>query len=242
MNIINSVSNANKTSFKGCIIKRIAKTGEIGEALSIGCDFLGKAVIVPAVIMKVSKEPKEKKEYSAFKNPVAAVIQLALEVPVLLVGSKIIEKAADKGFFDKKNSDFSYNQKKFKEDFIKLLEELKLNNNLAQKIKEQGYSKNIASEFCDFIKTVNNKTTKDKLNLAFSKFEAAYKNQFHLKNRICFLFALVLTPLLCAIENYIHPKVMKKVYNYEHTHQKLVHNILKPDMKKFMANIGKKNK
>ena len=55
--------------------------------------------------MLASKEPVEKKEYSALKNPVAAIIQLALEVPVLLLGSKAIEKAANKGLFDKGKRD-----------------------------------------------------------------------------------------------------------------------------------------
>lgn len=51
------------------IADKFAKMGNIGEGASIAADFLGKAVVVPAVIMAASKEPAEKKEYSAFKNP-----------------------------------------------------------------------------------------------------------------------------------------------------------------------------
>lgn len=240
--------NVNKINLKNIsLIQKFAKTGEIGEGWSIACDFIGKAVIVPAVIMGVSKEPKEKKEYSAFKNPVAAVIQLFLEVPVLIGGSKIVETLADKGYFDKTDSGFSYNQKKFKEEFLNVFEKNIVGktgqnkNKLIEKIKTQGYSKQIAQEFDDFIKTADSSIQKELIPV-FKKFETTYKNQFHLKNRICFLGAIILTPLLCAIENYLHPKIMKKIYNYEYNHQKIKPHHKFLNINQFIEKTGNKKR
>lgn len=234
MNGINAIKGNYPQNFCGAnIAKRFAKMGEIGEGASIACDFLGKAIIVPAVIMSVSKEPKEKKEFSAFKNPVAAVIQLALEVPVLIGGSKVVEKLADKGYFDKENSAFTYNQKKMRKSFVSLFKKLQpQKEEFIEKINKQGYSKHLAEDFHEFIKTVDPSVRKE-LGASFRKFENAYKNQFHLKNRLCFLTALILTPLLCGIENYIHPKIMNKVYKYEHDHEKIKTHSLFPSISKF---------
>ena len=76
MNINRISANNTKPAFKGglaAIQKNAAKTFAniegIGEGASIAFDFLGKAIVVPAVIMLASKEPVEKKEYSALKTP-----------------------------------------------------------------------------------------------------------------------------------------------------------------------------
>lgn len=201
------------------IAKGFAKMGDIGEGASITCDFLGKAVVVPIVVMAASKEPKEKKEYSAFKNPVAAIIQLALEVPILLGGTKLIGDLADKGFFDKKNSDFSYNEKKFKKEFIDCFEnQAKADENLKkhskdfiEKVKSKGCTKNVIDDFDEIIKKTG-ENTGEILKKSFKGFETAHKNKFHLQNRLCFIAAIALTPLLCEIEDYLHPKIMHALY------------------------------
>ena len=215
---VQNQTSINNTPFQGGanitskIAKSFAKAGDIGEGTSIACDFLGKAVVVPAVIMLASSEPKDKKEFSAFKNPVAAFIQLGLEVPVLAIGSKIVGDLADKGFFDKaKNAKngFSYNEKLQKEKFIDTFEKMadtapSIKNKsmeFIEGVKNKGYSKKAAEDIVEIT-----------LMTSFKNFEHARQNKFHLQNRICFVAALALTPLLCAIENYIHPKIMNKIY------------------------------
>ncbi len=139
-------------SGKDCQI--IFKNGTDGT--SIACDFFGKALIVPAVIMASSKEPQDKKEFSAFKNPVAATIQLALEVPLLAVSSKIIENAANKGMFDIEGSDFSYNEKLKKKEFIDEFEKCANTSkdtsmDFLDDLKSKGYSIKVQEQFDDMI-------------------------------------------------------------------------------------------
>ena len=128
MKVQNNISINNQTNFTGAsklsekIAKKFAKAGNIGEGTSIACDFLGKAVVVPAVIMLASSEPKENKEFSAFKNPVAAFIQLGLEVPVLMAGLKNMGGFVRKRLFfitKKAKKSFFYNEKNTKEKIIK---------------------------------------------------------------------------------------------------------------------------
>ena len=225
---VQNQTSINNTPFQGGvnitskIAKSFAKAGDIGEGTSIACDFLGKAVVVPAVIMLASNEPKDKKEFSAFKNPVAAFIQLGLEVPVLAIGSKIVGDLADKGFFDKaKNAKkgFSYNEKLQKEKFIDTFEKMadtapSIKNKsmeFIEGVKNKGYSKKAAEDIVEILDGADDKI-KNTLMTSFKNFEHARQNKFHLQNRICFVAALALTPLLCAIENYIHPKIMNKIY------------------------------
>ena len=227
MNVQNQPS-INNTTFMGAanvsskIAKSFAKAGDIGEGTSIACDFLGKAVVVPAVIMLASDESRENKEFSAFKNPVAAFIQLGLEVPVLMAGSKIVGDLADKGFFDNSKNvkkGFSYNEKQQRQNFVDTFEKLadgseKLKNNsreFIKGIKEKGYTKKAAEDIVELLNGADDRV-KNAAMTSFKNYEHARQNKFHLQNRICFVAALVLTPLLCAIENYIHPKIMNKIY------------------------------
>ena len=100
---VTGLNNSHNFCGKGAFInkaqnfaaKNFAKIDEIGEATNIALDFSGKAILVPLIIMMTSKEEKETKEYSALKNPVAATIQLAIEAPLLAIGSKIISTLAN---------------------------------------------------------------------------------------------------------------------------------------------------
>lgn len=217
---LNSYQNSHNQSFKGniknpsFIAKKLSKMGEIGEGASIACDFLGKALVVPTVIMLASDEPKEKKEYSAFKNPVAAVIQLALEVPVLGFGTKLVGDLADKGIFDKKDSDFSYNEKLAKEKFLDIFEKNYKNKNTTDfidSVKNNGYSKKIAQDFKTITKDFDENSLKA-IKDSFGHLQKTHKNKFHLQNRLCFLAALLLTPVLCKFEDFLHPKIMGLIY------------------------------
>lgn len=228
MKVQNTTSLYNCPKFKGApqnAVSKVAKTfadmGEMGEGVSIACDFLGKALVVPFVIMMASDEPKDKKEFSALKNPVAATIQLGLEAPVLFFGSKLIGKYANKGFFDKNPDEFSYNEKLFRDKFVKTIEQVsnaddtvkEMAPDLIENLNKNGYTKKMADEFSQTLQTLGD-SAKAPLKDSFRRFEKAYKNQFHLKNRICFVAALTLTPILCAIENWAHPKIMNKIYEH----------------------------
>ena len=204
--------------------KTFAKMGDIGEGTSIACDFFGKALVVPLVIMATSKEPQDKKEFSAFKNPVAAVIQLALEVPILAAGSKIIGECANKGMFDLKGSNFSYNEKLKRTKFINVFQKYapslkEKSKGFLDEVKSKGYSNKIIEQFDDITANLN-EPTKKIIKGSFKEYEKTYKNLFHLKNRLCFAAALVLTPLLCALENKIHPAIMDKIFKLQHLDRK----------------------
>lgn len=251
---VQNQTSINNTPFQGGanitskIAKSFAKAGDIGEGTSIACDFLGKAVVVPVVIMLASSEPKDKKEFSAFKNPVAAFIQLGLEVPVLAIGSKIVGDLADKGFFDKaKNAKngFSYNEKLQKEKFIDTFEKMadtapSIKNKsmeFIEGVKNKGYSKKAAEDIVEILDGADDKI-KNTLMTSFKNFEHARQNKFHLQNRICFVAALALTPLLCAIENYIHPKIMNKIYE-KRAAKNLNRMVDMPDFNTFLTNSKK---
>ncbi len=219
LNYNTPVFKGKSVNFQKKVANSFAKIDGIGEGASIAFDFLGKAAVVPAVIMLSSKEPKEKKEYSAFKNPVAAVIQLALEVPILFFGGIGIEKAANKGVFDTKDST-RYNEKLHKDIFIKELknsvqEENDDIKNIIDTLDKKGLSRKMKENIEDFIKTTPN-DSKDVLNKAFSEYKNAHTNLYHLKNRLCFVAAIILTPIICALENKLHPIIMDKIYEEEH--------------------------
>ncbi len=229
-----------------------AKIDGIGEGASIAFDFLGKALVVPAVIMISSKEPKEKKEYSAFKNPVAAVLQLALEVPILFFGSAAIEKAANTGKFDTETSN-RYNEKLHKDIFVKELQNSFTNdeNNIKQinetlnTVDKKGLSRKEIETFEDLIKTAP-VDKKDILEKTFSEYKNAHTNLYHLKNRLCFAFAIILTPLICYLENKLHPIIMDKIYEEEHRIEEKKHpkaKIISPvSIDTFIQNLKNINK
>lgn len=222
-----STNNTNPAFKGGCAVlqRKFANTfaniDGIGEGASIAFDFLGKAVVVPAVIMLASKEPKEKKEYSALKNPVAAIIQLALEAPILFFGSKVIENMANKGLLDKRQNK-QYNEKFFKDSFISTLEDtvkenptdIKKARGLIDNINAKGLTKKIAETAEILIETLPEKS-KDLAKKAFQNYSTAHKKLYHLQNRLCFAAAIILTPLICALENKLHPIAMNKIYEKE---------------------------
>jgi len=228
-----STNNTNpaQTGFKGGrarvaakIARAFSKIDGIGEGASIACDFLGKAAVVPAVIMLSSREPKEKKEYSALKNPVAAIIQLALEVPLLMFGSKAIENAANNGVLDK-NGERIYNEKFHRDAFISSMRNAAQSNaetaleaeNIVKLIDKKGLKRITAESIEDFIEK-SPANLKEGLKISFKNYSDSHKKLFHLQNRLCFAAAIALTPLLCALENKIHPIVMDKIYKEEEKH------------------------
>ena len=228
---INSINNINYTghtnilkNIKCACGEKFAKIDEIGEGTNIALDFLGKALIVPAIIMLTSKEDKDKKEYSALKNPLAATIQILLEAPILMLGSKFIENLANKNKLDSPKGDFSYNEAAAKEFFIEKLKfATKENSDLAKnchklvdRLNKKGLGKNLKE---DFEQTFENygENYKKCLKEALEKLDTTHKNLYHLQNRICFLAAIVLTPLLCKAEDYLFPKVMNLIINKKET-------------------------
>ncbi len=218
MKVKNPTPINNTPSFHGraSLGKRFAqsmsKFDQFGEGTNISIDFLGKAILVPAVIMGATNEPKEKKQYSAIKNPIAAFIQLALEVPILYFGTKLIGKYANKGKLDKAGSEFSYNEKAAKDNFLKIFENTsnieKERNGLIEKINKKGLTKRLTDELDEVVTKANSSALKK----GFESYKASHKRLYHLQNRLCFAAALVLTPALCALENWAHPKVMDKFF------------------------------
>ena len=198
--------------------KYFSKFEQIGEGSNIALDFIGKAVLVPAIIMTTSKEEKEKKTYSAIKNPIGATIQLILEVPLLMFGSKYIEKVANKGELDVKNSTFSYNEKGATDTFLKKAQELTENNKdfkgasseFLKKIKEKGFSNTLKDDFDDIIANFDEDKVKEVVK-SFKNMELAHRRLYHLQNRLCFAAALILTPVICGFENFLHPRVMNLI-------------------------------
>ncbi len=222
---INSTNNINYKGYSGIIknIKRaagnkFAQIDQIGEGVNIALDFAGKAVLVPATIMVASKEDKGKKEYSALKNPVAATIQLMMEVPILMLGSKFIENLANKNKLYKPKSGISYNEKAAKDFFVKTLNEAGQSNSslkeacieLVEKLNKKGYSRNLKEDFEQAIQT-HGADFKKPLKEALSNLDTTHKNLYHLQNRTCFIAAIILTPILCKAEDYFFPKVMNLI-------------------------------
>lgn len=206
-------------NLKSAAADSFARIDQIGEGTNIALDFIGKAVVVPAVILAVSKEDKEKKEYSALKNPVAATIQLLMEVPILMAGSKFIEKLANSGALDPKTGAKLYNENEAKKMFLYLVQQASQNDEtfaqkskeLVEKLEKEGLSKNIKENFENLIKNSKNNTDKKLLSAALSGYDCTKKRLFHLQNRVCFIAALALTPILCKAEDFIFPKIMNLI-------------------------------
>lgn len=235
---INPINNINYKghqsilkSVKRAAGEKFAQIDQIGEGTNIMLDFLGKAVVVPTTIMLVSKEDKEKKKYSALKNPVAAVMQLSMEAPILMLGSKFVEKLANENKLYKKGSRISYNERAAKEEFISIFNAACLDNptmkkngaELIEKLNKKGLSKSLKEELQELINNYG-KNFKKPLNQALVNFDKTHKNLYHLQNRVCFAAAIILTPLLCKAEDYFFPKVMsllgKKSQNSQKTQKR----------------------
>ncbi len=225
---LNRINNAyNKTNFRAAIptkkiqeatSKYFSKFEQIGEGTNIALDFIGKAVLVPAIIMTTSKEEKEKKTYSAIKNPIGATIQLILEVPLLMFGSKYIEHVANKGQLDVKDSTFSYNEKSATDNFLKTAKEIEEKDStfkesakeLIGKIEEKGFSNFLRDDFDDIMANFDEEKMKELVE-SFKKMELSHRRLYHLQNRLCFAAALILTPIICGFENFLHPRVMNLI-------------------------------
>ena len=170
MKVQNTTSLYNCPKFKGApqnAVSKVAKTfadmGEMGEGVSIACDFLGKALVVPFVIMMASDEPKDKKEFSALKNPVAATIQLGLEAPVLFFGSKLIGKYANKGFFDKNPDD---SEKVFAQNPDMILNLIQTRRSV-RKYKQENVSPETIQKLKDMLKWVPTGCNYHRLHFSF---------------------------------------------------------------------------
>lgn len=203
---------------KHAAVEKFSQVDNIGEGTNIALDFAGKAALVPATIMIASKEDKEKKQYSALKNPIAATLQLMMEVPILMWGSKLVEKLANQGKLDKPESGFSYNEKLYKDEFISALNQAaktdenfsKKTPELLERLNKKGLGKNLKEDFVELIESSAEDTAKT-LKKSLDNYDGAHKRLYHLQNRICFAAAIVLTPLLCKAEDYFFPKIMKKI-------------------------------
>ena len=205
--------------FRYTLGEGFAKIDQIGEGTNIALDFIGKAVIVPAVILAVSKEDKEKKEYSALKNPVAATIQLLMEVPILMACSKFIEKLANSGALDPQTGIKHYNESEAKKLFLHFAERASENDKtfeekskeLITRLDKEGLTKKLKEDFEILIKNLKNPTDKKLLGSALEGYNHTKKMLFHLQNRISFIAALALTPVLCMAEDFIFPKIMNLI-------------------------------
>ncbi len=236
---INSLNNDISYQGRSKIVKNIkhaagecfAKIDNIGEGTNIALDFLGKAILVPAVILSVSKEDKETKEYSAIKNPIAATLQLMMEAPILMFGSKFVGKLANEGKLDpvaadigklKKNGKINpdanqilYNEKKAKNTFLYLAERAakhdeefeKSTRGLIKKLEEGTLNKELKREFTNAIEKIANDIDKRNVSAALNGYDITQKRLYHLQNRVSFLMAIILTPLLCKAEDFLFPKI-----------------------------------
>lgn len=222
---INSANNINYKghsgivkNFKRAAGEKFAKIDQIGEGTNIALDFAGKAVLVPATIMLVSKEDKEKKEYSALKNPVAAIFQLLMEVPILILCSKYVENLANRNKLNKIGGKISYNEKSAKENFIKALnkasgENLELEKSckeIVEKLNKKGFGRIIKEDFEQAIENFGGNYKKE-LKESLKNLDLTHKRLYHLQNRVSFVAAIALTPILCKAEDYFFPKVMNKI-------------------------------
>ena len=236
---INSLNNNTNFQGRSRIVKNIkraagehfAKIDKIGEGTNITLDFLGKAVLVPLVIMTVSKEDKEKKEYSALKNPIAATLQLIMEAPILMLGSKFVEKLANDDKLDSVAGEKLYNEKEAKNTFLYLVkrtarydEEFEKNTRgLIKKLEKDSLSKELKKEFTNAIEKIANDIDKRNVSAALSGYELTQKRLYHLQNRVCFLMAIILTPLLCKAEDFLFPKItnliIKQPQGQKHKHK-----------------------
>ncbi len=202
--------------------EKFSKIEQLGESMNIALDFSGKAVLVPATIMLTSKEDEEKKQYSAFKNPIAATIQLLMEVPILFFGSKLIEKLGNQGKLDPKDGSTSYNASKAKEALIETIKNTFENEEPMRKANAHKHIEKLETKQLtrvlkeDVVEFFENSKGKDKevlktLKDAMENYDVTNKKLFHLSNRLCFATAIILTPLLCLVEDYTFPKIMNMI-------------------------------
>lgn len=240
MKITNSINNGislNKKSppavFRGLPAKKITdfflKNGNVGEKTSVLIDIFGKAVLVPIVIIfnGFSKQPKEEKKYSAIKNPTAALIQLGLEVPIFYYATKGVKNLANKGLLDK-DPNFSYNAKLHKNIFIESLDRLIKSNppnpkiakeitGLRSQLDKKGLTQKLIHDFNQVISKITSNSSsmnlKNQTKDALNNYNTVNKRLFQLGSRFSFLAALLLIPVVCGIENWLHPKIMKILDN-----------------------------
>ena len=224
---VNNIRNgriATTAMFRGSPINKItqffSKHENVGEASSILIDILGKGLLVPLVIMSnpFSKQSKEDKKYSAIKNPISATIQLGLEVPIFYFASKGARKLANQGLLDK-GRDFSYNAKSARDTFIASFDDmLKSSPPKGAEIKHIAKLKQTLSKTRPPRKTIqelnqiissSSTHLKQQAKKSLDNFNTTHKRLFHLESRFSFIVAMLAIPFVCALENWLHPKVME---------------------------------
>lgn len=209
-------SSGKFSSLKNKAVKYFSSADSFGEGTSIAMDFLGKALVVPALILMSpsKKSTQDEKFFVAAKNPVGAGIQLAMEVPVLLGVSKWIENLAQKGILDGGEKDFSYNTKAAKEEFIKAANNFFRNDNaigaemkpFMDKLEEKGPTRKLLFEFSDVLQKLPQEIKTSLDNLKF-----AQRRLYHLQNRVAFTGAVLMAPVIGILESKIHTKIMNSM-------------------------------
>lgn len=208
------------SSLKNKAVKYFSGADSFGEGTNIAMDFLGKALVVPALILASpsKKTTKDEKVFVAAKNPVGATIQLAMEVPILLGVSKWIENLAQKGILDGDKKDFSYNTKARKEEFVKAVNTaLEKDGALSvemrpfmDKLEKKGLGRKLLFEFSDVLE----KLPQD-AKMSLDNFKFAQRRLYHLQNRIAFTGAILMAPVIGILEGRVHTKIMNYIANKE---------------------------
>ncbi len=193
----------------GRVTNFFVKHSDVSNATDMAFDIAGKGLLLPAVVAfhPTSKESKECKRYSATKNVVAAGIEVVLQVPVFYAIWNGVGKLGNKGLLDK-DSGYSFNSRSFRKKFEQSLEDVAGLDTLKKELKKKkGLTKRLTYEFEEAISNINNKVVTE----AFENFRKVDKRLFHLKSRFSFAGLLLTMPLVCAIENKVHPKLMELI-------------------------------
>ncbi len=218
--IFNAGSSGKFESLKNKAVKYFSSADSFGEGTNIAMDFLGKALIVPALILMSpsKKSSKDEKFFVAAKNPVGATIQLAMEVPILFGVSKWIGNLANRGVLDNGETDFSYNAKAAKEEFVKTANAA-FEDNAAMKaemkpfvdnLEEKGLTRKLLFEFSDVLQKLPQEAKKSLDNFKFTQ-----RKLYHLQNRIAFAGAILMAPVIGILESRIHTKIMNDMASKE---------------------------
>jgi hypothetical protein len=211
---ISAVGSSGKfSSLKDKAVKYFSGADSFGEGTNITMDFLGKALVVPALILMSpsKKSTQDEKFFVAAKNPVGATIQLAMEVPILIGVSKWVEDLAQKGILDGGKKDFSYNTKAAKEEFVKAASAVFEKDSVLgyemkpfmEKLEKKGLTKKLLFEFSDILEKLPQDAKMSLDNLKF-----AQRRLYHLQNRIAFAGAILMAPVIGILESKVHTKIM----------------------------------
>jgi hypothetical protein len=179
-------------------------------------DIAGKGVVLPLAIVfnNFSKEPREQKVYSAIKNPVTAVIQLGIQVPVFYAIWNGVGKLANRGLLDR-DPNYSFNAEFYANKFAGSIEHVEGIGKLKAELRKKGLTKRLANSFDEIVSGMDNPLVKQ----SFKKFQEVDKRLFHLKSRFAFAGLLLSIPLVCAIENKCHPRLMNFIKKVKDGHK-----------------------